>query len=354
MTNKDYKYYKLEDFLTDDEFKRWVLNRDRQLDLFWKKWLDAHPEQRSTVQKAREIMLMIRFDQHNVEEGEQEMVLKHILKGHKSALAEETSVSTKTSHFSVKWWMRVAATLFLVALISFWVRLDDDSQPPEAVVKTVETITRSMPKGQKLTMVLPDGSRVSLNSESSISFPESFEGETRTVELTGEAYFDVVRNEEKPFIVRTGQVSAVVLGTSFNVNSFPEQNEISVALVSGKVMVMPQSDQPDHAHEVILTEGEKVTIDKTSSATVKTSFDATVEVGWKDGLLVFEEDNYKAVMTKLERWYGVSIIASNKPTGKWRIKGRFDNLSLKEVLENLKYTHKIDYRIEEKTVNINF
>ena len=356
MIKKEYKYYKLEDFLTDDEFKRWVLNQDRQLDLFWEKWLYAHPEKKDTVQKAREVLLRLKFHQYSVEESEQENVLRHVLKGQKTDRFEEVSqVSAQpVFYLSPRWRFRIAASIFLVSCIFLLGRMGEDNPPSGQVVEAVKTVTRSMPKGQKLTMVLPDGSRVHLNSESSIVFPERFEGENRTVELTGEAYFDVVENKDKPFIVRTGQVVAVVLGTSFNVNSFPEQDEISVSLVSGKVKILPSPEDQDHPDEIILTKGEKVTIDKISLEAVTSSFEAAAEVGWKDGLLVFEGDDYKRVMTKLERWYGATFIANNKPIGKWQIKGRFDNLSLEEVLENLKYTHKIDYKIDNKTVYLNF
>lgn len=356
MIKKEYKHYQLEDFLTDDEFKRWALDRDRHLDLFWTKWLEAHPEKKSMVLKAREILLKLQFNHYKVEDTEQENVLGQVLKAHKSPRFEAgTSARRKPDfHHFIKWGIRIAASIFLLVLINHLGKLNGDRKPPAQVIQQVKTITRTLPKGQKLSMVLPDGSRVYLNAESSITFPERFEGESRTVELKGEAYFDVAKNEHKPFIVRAGQIAAIVVGTSFNINSFPEQDEISVSLVSGKVSVFPKSDFQDNAGEVILTEGEKVTIDKISSETVKSSFDAAVEVGWKDGLLVFEGDDYKQVMAKLERWFGVAFIANNKPLGHWEIKGRFDNLSLEEVLDNLKYTNKIDYRIDNKTVYLNF
>ncbi len=357
MNKKDYKHYQIEDFLTDDEFKRWVLERDKSLNQFWEKWIEAHPEKKASVYKAREILQRLSFTHHTIDDCEQEKVLEQVLQGQKSSRFEASvnaAPNKPVALITSKWWLKVAASLLLLGCIFILERLaTQDPKPAEQVAK-VKNITRSLPKGQKLTMMLPDGSRVHLNAESSITYPEKFGDNTRTVTLTGEAYFDVVKNKEKPFIVHTGQVEAIVLGTSFNVNAFPEQDEIAVSLVTGKVKVLPKSDGQHSVKEVVLIKGEKVTIDKATSQMVKSSFDIETEVGWKDGVLVFAEDDYKMVMDKLERWYGVAFEAYNQPGEKWKIKGRFDNLSLEEVLENLKYTHKINYKIEKKTVYLNF
>ena len=351
MKIKEYKNFELADFLADEEFRLWVLKNNDQLDYFWKKWLQLHPEKETTVAKARELIVNMKFTKTEVEKDERDTTLEFILKGERSAcFSSDMKNNESMLHRDKKvFWLRIAASVILIATFSivFFVLKDKDQE----VVQQVKNVVKENPKGQKLTCMLPDGSKVILNAESKITFPEHFDKNFRKVELEGEAYFEVAKDERRPFTVETGHISTTALGTIFNVNAFPHGREVAVSLLEGKVKIV--SEAVTSGGEIFLEPGEKVSIDHATYQAHKTHFDVLEDFGWKDGVLVFNGDSFESVKAKLERWYGVSIKTLSSP-GNMEIKGRFDNLSLEEVLSNLHFTNGIEYKIEEKVVTINF
>ena len=353
MTKRDNEYSQLEDFLTDDEFKRWVLTKDPKLNAFWEKWMATHLEKKPTVLKAREMLLAMQFDVSEVTDSEKDQILEQVLKGQKSFPAQGRT--RKVNEFSLntytKWWGRIVASIMLIFCVFIFVKVYEFRKMASNIAKEVKTITKSIPKGQKLSLMLPDGSRVYLNSESSISFPEKFDGQSRAIKLTGEAYFDVIEDQSRPFIVQTNNISTEVLGTSFNVNSFPEDDEVIISLVSGKVKVLNNNPADNKPHEVVLEKGEKITINKTTYRMVKTTFDVISEVGWKKGVLTFNNADFEQIKKKLERWYDVRISCSDEALFKgWDVDGQFTDQSLEWVLNHLSYSKRFTFKIDGKNV----
>ena len=205
--------------------------------------------------------------------------------------------------------------------------------------------TKMTRKGEKLTVLLPDGTLVKLNSESSIRFTETFE-EHRKVFLTGEAFFEVVRDTTKPFTVATRHLLTTALGTSFNINAYSDKEE--VVLLTGKVRINDGASR----HSEILLPGEKVAyLDGTLKKSSNVSLD---QVMWKDGVLIFRETPFALGIEELERWYGVSFDIRNLRDKEVFLTGYFDNQNLKNVLESLSYTARFEYQIEGKEVLITF
>ncbi|MEQ8925149.1 MAG: DUF4974 domain-containing protein, partial [Fulvivirga sp.] len=173
----------------------------------------------------------------------------------------------------------------------------------------------------------------------------------------GEGFFEVVKDEKKPFIVKTGRIITHVLGTSFNINFYENQNDLSISLVTGKVKVLKsQNNGLDTTYNslVVLSPGEKVSIEKGTLDVKLSHFDTDLETAWKDGILIFKNSSHIELFNKLEKWYGVEVSFKNQPEVPWNVSGRFNNLSLEKALENLNYTHKISFDIEGKKVKINF
>lgn len=238
--------------------------------------------------------------------------------------------------------LKIAAAILILLASSFvWFSfLSEETVPEQAVVSSI--VTKSTKRGENLTVRLPDGTRVRLNSSSSISYSQNLILENqRVVELQGEAFFEVKRDEYRPFIVKTNEVHTTVLGTSFNVNA-KNQEEIKVAVVSGKVAVEQKKEK------VVLTPGEMAVVEEKVG---KTKYDFDQEVGWKNGVLVLRANDFMDVLDDIEQWYGVDI----EVEGKIKEKGidlKYVNESLEEVLEGLSFSAHFNYVINDKKVRL--
>lgn len=204
----------------------------------------------------------------------------------------------------------------------------------------INTLTTA--KAETYQLILSDGSKVWLNSGSSIRFPVYFTGKERRVEVTGEAFFDVAHNSRQPFIAQVNGMEVKVLGTVFNVNAYSEENKITTTLLEGKVMVTKEK------HTEVLTPGEQAVL--LHSGKIKVNNDADIEkaVGWKDGIFVFKGDDVKFVMNQLARWYDVHVIY------KGEVKDKFTgiinkNLHVSVVLEMLERST-VHFQIQERTI----
>lgn len=219
------------------------------------------------------------------------------------------------------------------------------------VYRSSQTITYSTAYGQKETIVLPDLSTVTLNGNSTVTYTKGWgSAEKREVHLVGEAFFDVVRNEQKPFLVYTSDVEIKVLGTSFNVKSYDEDESIETTLVKGKVAIQNLQRQEDE--EIILNPNEMATFSKSSERIKLTIVKTEVFTSWKRGKLIFEDETFGEIVKELERWYGVKIILKNEDSRQCRFTAKIENESLKEVLEFFKSTSNLKYRINEDEIII--
>lgn len=206
-----------------------------------------------------------------------------------------------------------------------------------------KTISKSTEYGQKMRITLPDGSLVNLNSGSTLSFPEHFSNDERAVILTGEAFFQVIRNEEKPFIVKTQNLTTTVLGTSFNINAFDTITN-SVAVVSGSVKV------ENSRQAMILNPNQQ---SSQINGTLKMEkVNAQNLVGWTQGVLRFEDSDLENVIKSLERWYGVKFILKNSELQKCKFTGQFQNEKLINVLNVLREALSITYEVKSKDIII--
>ena len=157
------------------------------------------------------------------------------------------------------------------------------------------------PRAGQYNLVLPDGSQVWLNSESSIKFPVSFVDKIRMVEITGEAYFEVAKNPEMPFRVVTGNTTIEVLGTSFNIKSYSNDDSIYTTLIEGSVQIASQ------AARLSLTPGQQAVTDQLGIITVNNDADISEITAWKNGLFIFNSEPIESIMAQIARWYNVDV-----------------------------------------------
>ena len=197
--------------------------------------------------------------------------------------------------------------------------------------------TLSTPRGGQYQVVLPDGSKVWLNAASSLLFPTAFTGRQRKVELTGEAYFEVAKNKNKPFLVKVGDMQVKVLGTHFNINAYSDENAIKTSLLEGSVKITKGNATG------LLKPGEQALLNNKEDKVEITKANLDEVMAWKNGLFQFEDADITSIMREIGRWYNVDIEYVGKvPTR--RFEGKISkNAQLSEVLRilelsNVKFT----------------
>ncbi len=241
--------------------------------------------------------------------------------------------------------VKIAASFLLLCALSFlFYRLGYQSTPPEKDV--VLMIEKETNPGQRLTTKLPDGSIVTLNSGTKLKFPEKFDDSERVVDLSGEAFFEVEHNKDKPFIVRSNGSAVKVLGTSFNVRTYIDEEIINVAVATGKVSFT----SPNNIEGVILSQNQMISYKVGQKDLSIMELDALDAFGWRNKILYFKNSEIKDIIKELERWYGVSVEAERDFSHKGNFTGEFENKSLENVLIGLSYLYDFDFTIENETV----
>ena len=218
--------------------------------------------------------------------------------------------------------------------------------------ENVETLVYNelkVPYGQKFTIELSDGTDVYLNAGSSIKFPIKFlEGLKREVFITGEAYFDVTKDEAHPFIVNTGDMAVEVLGTSFNVSNYPEDSSIDVVLEEGAVALSHSGS----TNTLELVPGEKGSLTKSSSSLAKEKVNTSVYTGWRDGRLTFRNIAFKNIIPKLERQYNVEISNNNKQLDEEKFYASFEESDIKVILQYFQESFDLKFNVDKNNIEI--
>ena len=217
-------------------------------------------------------------------------------------------------------------------------QVDPKIEKTEVVYNTIQT-----PVGGKFQLNLADGSKVWLNSESSLRFPVFFSGDSREVELEGEAYFEVSKDQRKKFSVRSGNQTVEVLGTHFNINAYANEPSITTTLIEGAVRVIELNTNKSQ----ILKPGEQAVVSK--DIKVQRKEDTQADLAWKEGYFYFENADIETVMRQLGRAYGITArYETSLPEN--HFEGAIStNLTLLEVLEILQKSN-IHFRLEGKEV----
>jgi ferric-dicitrate binding protein FerR (iron transport regulator) len=166
----------------------------------------------------------------------------------------------------------------------------------------------STPAGGQYRLILADGTKVWLNSQSSIRFPTAFTGPTRFVEVSGEAYFDVARDARKPFLVKAGNLTVQALGTQFNIHAYPDEASAKATLIQGSVRVIKDVDS------ILLAPGEEGQSDKGLGLVLNGGVDTSQTAAWKDGYFDFDNLDIQAIMRQFARWYDIQVVFEGKPS----------------------------------------
>lgn len=242
--------------------------------------------------------------------------------------------------------LKVAACVAIVVFVTF-LYTSQHYDVKENTPHIASTITRSTDRGQKITLKLPDGTVVKLNSGSKIEFPDKFHSDSREVVLEGEAYFDVVHDPANPFIVRTALANTKVLGTSFNVNS-KTNGRTEVTLVTGKVDVASKAFQ----NNIQLKPHQRAVINVNQSVIDTASVDVSKYIEWKDNVLRFENVPLSEAIATLENWYGVDIKIEGKQLANCKVTGLYKSESLDNVLKSFSFMLRGSFVIDGNKVTL--
>jgi transmembrane sensor len=240
---------------------------------------------------------------------------------------------------------RIAAILLLPLVIAGGLFMAYSGKTSFKVESPVTSVIHA-PVGARVSVNLPDGTVVFLNSGSSLKFPNSFDGQkTRNVELIGEGNFKVARNSQQPFIVDIRKLQIRVLGTTFNVNAYPDNSEFTIALVEGSINI--QQELGKETKDLIKMKPNQVVAFNQSDNNLswKTESELSKYTAWIEGKIVFANDPVHTVMQKLENWYNVDIELADKRLEKYRFTGTFIDEPLEQVLNILNLTSHMQYQI---------
>lgn len=256
-------------------------------------------------------------------------------------IIREMNGSTKNKSVKMSWLKYAAAILLLIGTSGtigyFLSNSGSESNYTEIYV----------PKGERSTVVLPDGSTVQLNSDSHLKFRSSFSPRERDVSLNGEGFFNVVHDEKRPFVVETSTMNIEVLGTVFNVYSYPNDSIATTFLQSGKVKINRSGSK-----EILLSPNEAFKYNKTTREATKTRISDQRFVDWTKGILTINEETIGELSKKLERRFNIQIKFGDNEVKEHMYTGSIKDEDLNTLLEALTFASSINYSKEGDTITL--
>jgi len=215
-----------------------------------------------------------------------------------------------------------------------------NSKQEKPLINTIET-----PKGGQYQILLPDGTKVWLNSATTFSYPTKFTGTERRVELKGEGYFEVAHDKSKPFRVVSKNQTIEVLGTHFNVNSYSDEENIKTTLVEGQVKV-----KTGNGHSVVISPGDQAVVENGEIKVLKVNTDDVI--AWINNTFVFNHEELGSIMKEISRWYDIEVICSPE-ISKRPFSGTISRQKgILEVLEVMSLTQSFHYKIEGRRISV--
>lgn len=266
-----------------------------------------------------------------------------------------------------------SAAIFVLAYVLgggtyYLLSIQNVEEPKEEVA---QYFSISAPRGSKSKVELPDGSTVWLNSDSELRYPGIFADNQREVFLTGEAYFDIAKNEAAPFFVRANSIEIKVLGTKFNVKSYPEEGTIETTLEEGLINISRVGSEQNFLlkpkqkavfvkrYGKINTSGpvidelkEVKPIKRKEQFILAENVETEMYTSWKDQSLIFKSEAFEQLVVKMERWYNVEIIIENERLRTKKLTGSFDKQTIEQALEALKVSFNFKYEINKNQIII--
>jgi len=371
-------------YIENPLFVEWVFRPNSGIDKYWNDYLLKHPEEESLVMELKSRLIELKYTEENLTSEEKIEIAEYVI-----ARVERHEESAKRRSLMLSLLKYAAVALIFAVIGGLAVYLKSDKQsiyqqmagqivriPSEgkgpvlitssgenlnlrrtnssvdytqngtvvlnndSVLKTSNQDEVSMnqlviPYGNQSKLTLSDNTVVWLNAGSRLVYPTVFKGKTREVLLFGEAYFEVAKNANQPFIVKTSDIEVKVLGTQFNISAYAEDKAIQTVLKEGSVEIR-ENDANLFSSKVILKPNQMASFSKTTNETSLYNVDASYYTLWTKGLLSFDDVDFDKVIKKIERFYNISVDFSEPGLRAIRISGKLDlKGNRSEVLEYL-------------------
>lgn len=322
--------------------------------------LKAHPHYQAALE-----LTQIYWNQHpdtSPTDSEIEAALDRIMHSGDEALAdpvwEKWQQQRRRSRKRWRSWSAAIAVVTIAIAAGLWPKKDKPQESPAIATKETQVQTHM---GTRTNLLLPDGTVVWLNAGSVLTYPSSFSGQERNVTLEGEAFFDVAKDEKHPFIVHTSTANIKVLGTSFDVKAYAKDKTMETTLIKGSIEVTYRKSRivlkPNQKLVVAkITEEEKPKMAepevKLLKPTIEAHTGAIIETSWTENKLMFQDEDFKALAEKMERWYGVTINFDKEGLKNLRFTGTFQKETIQQALEALQLTASFKYFITGNQITI--
>jgi transmembrane sensor len=356
-----YKDFGVEDFVWDRFFRQWVLAPTRESDYTWNQWLTENPEFTLLTNEARQMVLAYRVDEPEISGQEIEKIVKRTISRIYQPETDSTQKRT-TQPFFRTMWFQLAASVALLMMVTWWVKVYNpvkngetgqilNSEKTGSVKGQIEKINTS---SGPLLVKLEDGSRITLRPGSLIRYAEHFSDMNREVLLIGEAFFEISKDHDRPFLVYANELVTKVLGTSFTIRALESSREVTVEVKTGRVSVFAKSDPKLHTkiskrelEGVILSPNQKIIFERDEVRMVKTLVEKPEIIVPKAQIPHFEFEDTPAseAFATIGKAYGIDILFDEELLQDCPLTAGLDNQTLHEKLSIICKAVEANYEI---------
>lgn len=363
--------YTLDELVINDSFIAYCTAQNEQDVQFWNDYLREHPRELITMEEAKKLVLSLRFmlQQKQNELSAEDYSTEHMLYVADGRTSITPALPGKSTMYRLKRKTIAAAAILLLAIgasfIYFFTReakVQPGLDPGEAhtTVFSEKILSRA---GQRKTIVLADGTRVTLNAASTLSLEEGYGTANRNVYLAGEAFFDVAHNKTLPFIVHVAKYKVKAVGTKFNVKAYANDEYSETSLLEGKVQILIDKGEHNVLYKT-LEVNQKFVLHRQETVTHKVDDDLAIvplsfgdtseniETAWMNDHLIFDDLPLSEIKNILERKYGVRINILNNTVAQCHYSASFQDESIGAILKALQLSYPFSYKINGTTITI--
>jgi transmembrane sensor len=351
---ENYNKFSVEDFVQDIYFRKWSLGELSNNDTFWENWLQSNPEKMQMIEEAKSLVIALKVKELNI------FTQTEISEGIQDILSETQQKSGNLKVIS-KNWLRIAASVALILGLGWWFLGNDaiNNLMINDITKSNQKTIHINNGTQSMIFKLLDGSKITLEPNSELRYSNEFGKQKREVFLTGEAFFEVTKDAQKPFLIYTEKLVTKVVGTSFSIKAYKKDNSISVSVRTGKVTVYNQETKSINGKtistEIVLIPNQKAVFEKNQELLIKTLVEKPVQLKdfASDTNMNFEGAKVAEVFYILEKMYGVKISFDKDVFNKCSITADIRNENLYQKLDLICEITQSKYEIVDGEILVN-
>lgn len=362
-----YNNWEIEDFIDNESFNNYALNNDTHDVEKWNFILEQNPQIKPLTDKAKQILELLSRAQ-KPEPADIDSRLRHLmLRLSLSEQGEHRFMGVPVKQFRRA--LSYAAVIILFVAIGLNIKLYTANKNSDEGL----LFTTIVGKGQKSEVILPDGTKVWLNSESELTYPVNFGKKNRIVSLVGEGYFNVAHDSKHQFLVNISDIKIKVYGTEFNVKCYKSEGVVEATLVKGSLSIQQQggdeiflkpsqkfichkegagSDNISKNGELEKLSNKSSNLKRPNDIHLLTHVDTYPITAWKEHKLVFEDEAFADLAVKIERWYDVRVVIESEKIKRYRYRGSFENETIEQAIQALTLATPFSYTLDKRVIYI--